>query len=633
MITLTLWYKLMNVRFLLFTMILALKGALAWYVVFDDGPSWETFVTEIPFFWIVFCLIEWFATRRKLLYYMIVNLLLTVLFFAVLMYYKYYGIIATYHALKQADKVTKVGNSTYSLMDPYYLLIFFDIFVLAAFLIWVSYKNKKSVRKPFRVKPLRKPVISMVFAVSVALCIFNIWPNKASMNENKKAEEMGILNYEVYTIFADSTDEEDLVEMEDITQTEIDRLKGITQPVVRQYEGAAQGKNLIIIQMESFQNFLIGLKINGKELTPNMNKLAADDVHFNHFYTSVGQGTTSDAEFTVNTSLYVPKHEPATDNYVKKALPSLPKLLGNIGYDSATFHTNQVDFWNRKELYSAIGFGHYYDQSYFGDEDHVAFGASDEVLYSKTFDKLQEMDASDKPFYAQIISMSSHHPYEIPADKVMFDLPEAYDDTLVGHYLEAQNYADNALGQFIDKLKSSGMWEDSVVMLYGDHQGLPLYSLDKHEKSLMDEILGHEYGYTDMFNIPLVVHVPGVTQPEVRSNTGGQVDILPTVANLMGISLNDQIHFGEDLFNQNYNMLPMRHFLPTGSVFTDRKLFLPGVGYEDGENYPLPNIEGSTADVTEDEYKNTLELLHLSDSYVPQLPDKDPNAASQAPTE
>lgn len=628
-----LWYKLMNRRFILFTLILALKGSLAWYVVFGDGLSWETFATEIPFFWIIFCLIEWFATRRKVLYYMIANLMLTILFFSVLMYYKYYGIIATYHALKQADKVTKVGNSTYSLMDPYYLLIFFDIFVLAAFLIWVSNKHKKSARKPIRVKPLRKPVISIVFAVSVALCIFNIWPNKASMNENKKAEEMGILNYEVYTILSDTTEEEDLVEMEDITQDEINRLKGISEPVVRQYEGAAQGNNLIIIQLESFQNFLIGLKIDGQEITPNMNKLAADDVHFNHFYTSVGQGTTSDAEYTVNTSLYVPKHEPATDNYVKKALPSLPKLLRAQGYDTATFHTNSVDFWNRNELYAAIGFNSYYDQKFFGDEDHVAFGASDEVLYRKTFEKLSEMDASDKPFYAQVISMSSHHPYEIPEDKVLIDLPDEYNDTLVGRYLQAQNYADHALGQFIDNLKSSGMWEDSVVVLYGDHQGLPLYSLDKQEKSIMEQLVGHEYGYTDMFNIPLIVHVPGVTQPQVLSNTGGQVDILPTVANLLGISLVNQIHFGEDLFNQTYNMLPMRHFLPTGSVFTDRKLFLPGIAYEDGENYPLPNIEGETPDVTENEYNNTLELLRLSDSYVPQLPDKDPNERPQAPTE
>lgn len=627
------WYKLMNRRFILFTIILALKGALAWWVVFDDGPSWETFVTEIPFFWVVFCLIEWFASKRKLLYYMITNVIMTVLFFSVLMYYKYYGIIATYHALKQADKVTEVGNSTYSLMDPYYLLIFFDIFVLAAFLIWASVKNK-SARKPLRVKPLSRSVVSAVFVVSIALCIFNVWPNKASMNENKKAEEMGILNYEVYTILADSTEEEDLVDMEDITQDKINELKGITVPAVSQYEGAAKGKNLIILQMESFQNFLIDLKVDGQEITPNMNRLAHGDFRFNHFYTMVGQGTTSDAEFVVNTSLYVPKHEPATDNYVNKALPSLPKLLSANGYQTATFHTNKVEFWNRKELYASVGWDKFYDQRYYGDEDHVAFGASDEVLYSKTMPKLEEMSKSGQPFYAQVISMSSHHPYNIPRDKVTIDLPDAYDDTLVGHYLEAQHYADQQLGKFIADLKSSGLWDNSVLVVYGDHQGLPLYSLDGHEKTLMQDMLGHEYGYTDMFNIPLILHIPGVSTPTEINTTGGQVDILPTVANLLGVSLDNQIHFGQDLFNQTTNnMMPMRHFLPTGSVFSEQKLFLPGIEYKDGENYPLPNEPETSPDVTEEQYNNTLELLHLSDSYVPQLPDKDPNDRPEAPTE
>ncbi|WP_342667801.1 LTA synthase family protein [Cohnella panacarvi] len=621
MIALSLWLKLINRRFLLFTVILALKGALAWYVVFADGPSWETIATEVPFFWAIFCLIEWFATKRKILYYVIVNLLVTVLYFAVLMYYKYYGIIATYHALKQADKVTKVGNSTYSLMDPYYLLVFFDVIVLAVFLIWAHYKSK-SAPKPIRPRPFRKPAISVMITLSVSLCFFNIWTNKASMNENKQAKEMGILNYEIYTIFADSTEEEDWVEMEDITQSTIDQLKGITAAAAPKYAGVAKGKNVIIIQMESFQNFLIGLTLDGKELTPNMNKLANDEFHFNHFYTMVGQGTTSDAEFVVNTSLYVPKHEPATDNYVRKALPSLPKLLSGQGYNTATFHTNQVDFWNRKELYSAIGFDRYYDRDYFGDDDHVAFGASDEVLYDKSFDKLQEMSASGQPFYAQLIAMSSHHPYEIPKDKVRFDLPEEFDGTLVGHYLEAQNYSDYALGQFIDKLKSSGLWDNSIVLLYGDHQGLPLYSLDKREKSLMENILGHEYGYTDMFNVPLIAHVPGVSYPAKLDTAGGQVDILPTLANLMGLSLDQQIHFGQDLFNQTVNKLPMRHFLPSGSVFTERKLFLPGEAYKDGENYSLPNVSDSAPDVTEEEYNNTLKLLHLSDSYIPQLPDK-----------
>ncbi len=612
--------RLLNRRFFYFTLILLVKGILAWSVVFDEGPSWMTLVTEIPFFWVVFCLIEWLAGKRKMLYYMIVNLMLTLLYFTVLMYYKYYGIIVTYHALAQAGKVAQVGESTYSLLDPYYLFIFLDILVLAFILFRPKHKE---IQQRVSMRPVKKKSILVMFTISALLCLLNIWPNRASMNENKQAEEMGLLNYEIYTIFADSRKDGEVVPMADITQEKIDELKGVAQPLpVPQYQGVSRGKNVIIVQMESFQDFLIGLKIDGQEVTPNINKLANEMFHYNHFYTMVGQGTTSDAEYVVNTSLYVPEHQAATEHNVDKALPSLPKLLRANGYMTATFHTNDVSFWNRTELYKALDWDKYYDKSFYGDEDHIAFGSSDEVLYDKTIDELVKLDEAEQPFYAQIISMSAHHPYNMPESKYRMTLPEQFDNTIVGNYIHAQNYADYALGKFIDDLKARGIWDDSIVLFYGDHQGLSLFSLDKNEKELVADMLGHEYGYTDMFRVPLLLHAPGVTYPAVKEQTGGQIDIMPTVANLVGADLSGQIHFGQDLLNHSSNMLPMRHFLPSGSVITDDDMFLPGIGFEDGTNYSLRDNSEKERGVREDQYTRTLKLLDLSDSYVEHLPDK-----------
>ncbi|XID91264.1 LTA synthase family protein [Paenibacillaceae bacterium WGS1546] len=612
--------KLGNRRFIVFTFILLLKCALAWFVVFEDGPSYATMLTEIPFFWLVFCLIEWFATKRKLLYYTIANLLFTLLYFTVLMYYKYYGVIVTYHALSQADKVTKVSESTFSLLNPYYLLIFVDIIVLIAIPLLLRKKNKK-FQIPLR--PINRKALSALFVASVALMFFSIWPNRASMNENKQAQEMGIMNYELYTIFADNNDEAAMVDRSEITQEAIDELKGAAPVAEPLHFGAARGKNVIIIQLESFQNFLIGLTVDGREVTPNLNRLADENFHYENFYTMIGQGSTSDAEYVVNTSLYVPRREAASQNNAKKELPSLPKLLGANGYQTATFHTNDVSFWNRTELYPALGFDRYYDKSFFGEDDYIAFGSSDEVLYDKTIDELKEMRASGKPFYAQIVSMSAHHPYNLPESKIRLAIPEQFENSVVGRYLQAQYYADYALGRFIDELKTSGIWEDSIVILYGDHQGLPVYSLNSDEKAQMRELLGRDYGYVDMFNVPLIMRAPGVTYPALHEQTGGQIDILPTVANLAGISLEDQIHFGQDLLNQSSNLLPMRYFLPTGSIVTDTGVFIPGIEYEDGTNYPFGGLlEDEVEGAAREQYEHALRLLNLSDSYVKQLPDR-----------
>jgi lipoteichoic acid synthase len=605
--------------FVLFSIVLLVKSQLAWMVVFEGGPTWQTIGTELPFIWLVFCLIEWFATKRKLAIYVAVNFLLTILFFAVIMYFKYYGVIATYHALKQVNQVSAVSGSVISMLDPQYLLIFTDLLVLSYVLLRRNtarlWKNNFNIRS-------NRIVYFGLFTLSLALCLFNVLPNRASMNELKKAEEMGILNYEAYTLLSKTGKE--TVEPNEINQAAINNLKGITNSsTVKQYQGIAKGKNVIIIQLESFQNFLIGLTLDGQEVTPVMNRLAKENSYFPNFYQQVGQGKTSDAEYVVNTSTYIPPSGAATSSYAYKKLPSLPKLLKSYGYDTATFHTNVVEFWNRAELYDALGFDRYYDKNFFGTDDIVFFGASDEVLYEKTAAELSKMSKSGKPFYAHVISMSAHHPFTTPDEKDQIMLPERYDGTFVGNYLNAQSYADYALGLFIEDLKASGLWDNSLIVVYGDHLGLPIYSLDKDDLALMEEIYGHPYGFTDMINIPLIMAAPGTMKPSVQEQAGGQVDILPTIANLTGVSLTNQLYFGQDLLNNKRNLLPERYYLPSGSVINEQALFIPGNGYVDGKFYSLVDSANESGGLSETEYNNALKLLRISDSYVSHLPDRE----------
>jgi len=605
--------------FVFFTVIMILKSYLAWITIFDQMPVWGPLIKELPFILILFCLIEVFSSKRKIGIYLSVNLIVTAIFFAAIMYHKYYGVIVTYHALQQVNQVTAVKNSVFSLLAPYYLLIFLDIVVIGFWLM--RRKRAEKFKRLFNFDRVSKSFVGVVLGISLALCIFNIWPNRASMNEIKQAEQMGILSYETYTIL--SNKEEDLVDKDEISQAKIDKLKGINKQDDPQFFGAAKGKNLIIIQLESFQNFLVNLKIDGQEITPVMNSLVKDNLYFKSFYQMVGQGNTSDAEFVVNTSFYIPYNEAATQNYPNKELPSLPKLLKSNGYDTATFHTNVVDFWNRGELYKAIGWDRYYDQKFFGQEDTVFFGPTDEVLYKKTAEELSKMQATGVPFYSQVISMTAHHPFTIPHELDRITLPERYENNMVGDYLRSQNYADYALGLFIDDLKQRGIWDNSMVVIYGDHLGLPKFSLDKHGLELMSEIYGREYSYRDMLNIPLIISIPGQSEPRVLDNVGGQVDILPTVANLLGVSMGNQIHFGEDMLNHSYNLLPQRYYLPSGSFINDKAVFMPGTWYEDGTQFPLAKDSVSQALTTEDEYNRALDLLRLSDSYVQQLPDRE----------
>ncbi|MGU3566571.1 LTA synthase family protein [Paenibacillus sp. D51F] len=601
--------------FLFFSIIILLKCMLTWFVVFDDGPSWAILVTELPFAWLIFGLLEMFAGKRKLIYYVIADAALTGILFSVFMYHKYYGVIATWHALQQVNQVTAVSNSVFSLMDPYYTLIFLDIIVLAVILIR---KRRELLNKPAARFNRRKAVFAGVAVLSFALCLFNIVPNRASMNEHTKAEEMGILSYEAFALV--DRGQTELEDPEKVTQARIDELKGIDSDQKSAFQGAAQGKNIIVLQLESFQNFLIGLELDGREVTPNLNKLAQESLYFNNFHQMVGQGNTSDAEFVVNTSFYIPRSGAATMSYAYKEVPSLPKLLKKQDYQSATFHTNVVDFWNRRELYKAVGFDRFYDQEFFGKDNQVFFGADDETLYAKSVGKLKEMSGEGKPFYAQIISMTAHHPFTLPEGLSRFELPDRYENTFVGDYIASQSYADYAFGKLVEELEAAGLWEDSLLVVYGDHQGLPLYSLDRKDKELMQEILGHEYGYPDMINVPLLLSLPGALPGTELDTLGGQVDLLPTIAGLAGASLDGQLHFGQDLLSQTQNILPQRYYLPSGTLLSGSSMYIPGIGYDDGSRYPLKSgVPAAGSD--EDAYNRALELLRLSDSYMEALPE------------
>jgi lipoteichoic acid synthase len=612
------WRHWLAKPFVFFTIVMLLKIYLTKFVIYNEESGWLALLTGIPSVWVVFSLIEWLAPRRKLGVYVTANLVMTCIYFAVIMYYKYFGVIVTYHAFQQIGQVTEVRGSVMSLLHPYFLLIFIDN---AAFLILMA------ASRPFRqwghTLAVREPrrVAAALFVLSLAACLANVWHNRESINELKQAENMGILNYEAYAVYASSKDPGP--QAKDVTPESVAKVKGITQPAAPLYQGAAKGKNVIVIQIEAFQNFLLDANIDGVEITPNLNRLVRETLYFPHFYQMVGQGNTADAEFVVNTSLLIPPHGAASKDYGGLQLPSMPKVLGANGYDTATFHTNDVKFWNRKELYKALGFAHYYDKQYFGDDDLVFFGASDEVLYRKTTDKLLEMRQTGKPFYAQLVTMSSHHPFNLPGDKIRLKLPERYQGTLVGDYIAAQNYTDFALGQFIAKLKETGLWDQSVIVLYGDHMGLPIYSLDAHERDLMKEIVKRDYRYSEMLNIPLIMSVPGMTEPQVMTQTGGQADIFPTVANLLGIPLKEQVHFGQDLLNQTHNLLPQRYYLPSGSFVNDTGIFVPGEGYEDGTRYLFDGGSPDASKVTKDEYRRALQLLRMSDSYVRSLPKHD----------
>lgn len=338
--------------------------------------------------------------------------------------------------------------------------------------------------------------------------------------------------------------------------------------------GVAKGRNLIVIQMESMQNLVVNKTYNGQEITPNLNQLINEDtVYFDHYYQQVGSGNTSDAEFATNNSIYGSlssyTYKMFEDNYFK----GLPKLLKEQGYETAVYHAHEDrEFWNREDAYKSLGFDHFYggiggaDKDQYEMTEWMGWGLTDTEFFKQTMPYLKEMT---QPFYSFIITLSNHHPY-LMLDKYQFiDLLPEDEGTIFGNYLNSAAYTDYAIGQLIQELKDEGIYDNSIIALYGDHMGLA--KTDEGIKESVSRFLGKEYDFDTMMNIPLIITVPNADREINRtvSISGGQLDFLPTIAYLMGFESLDTVYIGHNLLTIDSGFVAEQTYMTKGSFFQD----------------------------------------------------------------
>lgn len=613
-ISLLLWMKLIALRLFIYEKI-----------------DWSGAALDMASVVVLAGLVELFMPLRgKKAAFWTLNIVVSLILLAATLYYTHFGSIVTYTSLYGLKQVMQVSSSVKKSMHPENFIFFVDM--LLAVILWVFWRRRRL--DVWSGLSLRKASMAAVVVIAVAVSALSIRAEGKVRNEMIRAEQLGFFNYQ--SAFAwDSWENSRTTRFADIQQAAsvIEAVQSkfpYRGPNAAEAEqpklfGSQKGKNVIVVQMESMQNFAIGYEIGGQPLTPVLNGLVRESYHFKNVYQQIGQGNTSDAEFIFNTSLYPAGSIPMSTGFGNRELPGFPKLLKQEGYQSVTFHVNDVRFWDRDKLYPALGFDRYYDRPYFINDQFNAFGASDEELFRTGIRELAELKERNVPFYAQFITASNHHPFIVPEDRNRLQLIlETYKDTQVGSYLQAVHYADYALGTLIDGLKEAGLWDDTILVLYGDHSGLKPQYNDPDEVS---RLLGIPYHpYVTRFNIPFIVHVPGQTEGAAIGQAGGQLDMMPTVANLLGISLQERgyVHFGQDLLNIKRNVFGIRYFLPTGSFVNDDILFIPGEGFEDGSAVYLDTLE-PVADLTpyKKDYHYALALMRMSDEYMKLLPKRD----------
>ncbi|GAW63185.1 LTA synthase family protein [Ligilactobacillus acidipiscis] len=320
--------------------------------------------------------------------------------------------------------------------------------------------------------------------------------------------------------------------------------------------GAGKGKNIIVIHLESFQQFLINYKLDGKEVTPFLNSLynSKDMYSFENFFNQVGQGKTSDAENMLETGTFgLPQGSLFSALGTDNTFEGAPAILNQEGgYSSAVFHGNNGSFWNRNSVYPNLGYQNFFDASYFNQDSNnlSEYGLKDKLLFH---DSVKYLERLQQPFYAKFITVSNHFPYNL--DKENTDFPTAdTSDNSINNYFVTAHYLDQAVEEFFDYLKSSGLYDNSVIMLYGDHYGISDTRNVKLAKLLgKSSSTWSDYDNTQLQRVPFMLHIPGEHDGGVQKQYGGEIDVLPTLLHLAGIDSSKYIQFGTDLFSPEHD--------------------------------------------------------------------------------
>ena len=366
-------------------------------------------------------------------------------------------------------------------------------------------------------------------------------------------------------------------DLKSLDRTDIKKFFNSREIKLNDFTGLTKDKNIIFIQCESLQNAVVNKTYNGEEITPFLNSLirSKGSIYFDNYFELLGFGNTSDAEFVSMTSVYPTLDGQAYSVYKNKTTYGLPKIAKKMGYETLAMHGNTGKFYDREEIYNDFDFDKIYLGESYDQTDQVTMGLSDKSFFNQSFEFLKEANKTSKKFFALMVTLTTHTPYNLPEN--LRELPKEKNDKtdFVYDYVSCAHYTDRAMEEFFDKLEKSGILDKTVIVIYGDHHAYTLNNTKNKES--MERWLGREIDYDDMMNIPLVIHLPGYNKNITRHNIGSQVDLYPTILNLMGWDRKEIPTFGIDLLGWGKevedNAVYPQTYLLKGSFITSDKVF------------------------------------------------------------
>ena len=510
--------------------------------------------------------------KNKKAYYIITSIFFIAICIINSIYYNYYtsfvsaSLIAT--SAYASDFKDVVIKFALDIKDWLYLWQ-----LIGLILVLIKYSNKETNNK----KNFSIFTIFSIFIIGIgcALPPYNSWSRLVKLwNRVAVVDSFGVYTYQFDDLFQSLKPTFNNMFGYDNALLEVKNYYNDNkqEQSINEYTGIFEGKNVIAIHAESLQNFAIGLEFEGKEVTPNLNKLIKESLYFNNFYAQVGVGTSSDTEFSFSTSLLPSNNGTVFVNYYNNKFTTIQNLLNDKEYYVFSMHGNDGDFWNRNIMHQNMGYDKYYSKNSFIIDETYGLGLSDESFFKQTVPIIKDINENlNVPFYGTLITLTNHTPWsdtESFSDyKTTWTIDidgksitrEYLEGKTLGDYIKSINYMDMAIGKFLDDMEQNGLLDNTVVVIYGDHDARIskknydyMYNYDPYTDEVLEE---DDEGYND-FNeydyelnkkVPLIIWSKDLEKSKVIDIPMGMIDVLPTLGNMLGIY--NEYALGKDIMN------------------------------------------------------------------------------------
>lgn len=551
-----------------------------------------------------------FKPKNRFPYYMTMNIFLTAICMINSVYYTFYTSFASVSMLSLTQYIGDVGDAVVENVLQIKDLVY--IFSPITLIIVNLKLKKKNYFKRFELKSdRRKKTLKTLSFSGILLIIFliSLSPLDYSRFYKQWNKEYIVMKFGIYIYQG-----EDLVVS---LQPKINSMFGYNRAEkeftdyfkdrneytgTNEYTNIFEDKNVILIHGESMMRNAMDLSFNGIEVTPTLNRLAKQGMFFSNFYSQVSVGTSSDSELTYNTSLMPTKSGTAFVSYSDRTYISTPKLLKEKGYYTFSMHANNADFWNRRAMHKSLGYDRFYSKTDYKvtKDNTIGLGLSDKEFFKQSVAKIKKINEQHDKWYGLTIMLSNHTPFSdvekygdysvdiketvTKEDGTTEEVTYPYmEGTKLGNYFKSLHYADSALGEFIDELDSEGLLDNTIIVLYGDHDArLPRadynklynYNMETHEFLSEDDPNYKEYDsfqYEIGRRVPFIIwskDMEGTKLNQEVTNVMGMYDVMPTLGNMLGF--NNKYALGHDIFNIKDNNIVV---FPNGNWVTNKMYY------------------------------------------------------------